>query len=110
MVRMKGWIVQTLPEIEVLHYRRIGTVKMSLLKSRFRKGIINYTLGYHPLFQLFISIYRFTGKPYIIGGLLMFSGYIWALLRKYDRPVSDDFVKFLRSEQLTRIRLKKILT
>lgn len=107
MARMKGWTVRTLTEFSVLHHRRVGTVKRNIFKSRFQKGIINYSLGYHPLFQVVISIYRFIGKPFIVGGLCMFFGYFWAMLRKYDRPVSDEFIKFLRYEQLKRIGLKK---
>ncbi len=107
MARMKGWAVRTFTEFSVLHHRRVGTVKSNFFKSRFQKGVINYSLGYHPLFQVVISIYRLIGKPYIVQGLFVFLGYFWAMLRKYDRPVSDEFIKFLRYEQLKRIGLKK---
>jgi len=107
MARMTEWTVRTFTEFSVLHHRRVGMVKSNFFKSRFKKGIINYSLGYHPLFQVVISIYRLIGKPYIVNGLFMFLGYFWAMLRKYDRPVSDEFIKFLRYEQLKRIGLKK---
>ena len=108
MARMKGWNVRTFKEFSVLHHRRVGTVKINFFKSRFQKGIINYSLGYHPLFQVAISIYRCIGKPYIIDGLLMLFGYYWGVIRNYDRAYSEKVIDYLRAEQLERIGLKFI--
>ncbi len=104
MARMHGWSVQTFPELEVLNHRQVGTATASIFKYKFKKGVLNYTLGYHPLFQTIISIYRMTDRPYFIGGLLMLMGYFWALCRRYNKSISDEFEKFLRSEQMARIR------
>ena len=64
MVRTKGWQVQTFPEYEVLHHRRVGTVGRNLYRSMFQKGQINYSLGYHPIFQIAIALYHIKSKPY----------------------------------------------
>jgi hypothetical protein len=49
-----------------------------------------------------------TKRPFVLGGLMLVSGYVWALLRRAERPVSGEFVAFIRREQM--LRLKRFLT
>jgi len=102
--RMHGWQVQSFPEIKVYHYRRTGTAKRSVLSARFSDGIKHYLIGYHPLFQVLKCIYRLQEKPFFLSGLLTLSGYIWALYRRYQKPMSEDFLEYFKSEQLTKLR------
>lgn len=104
MARMKGWQVQTFPEYLVLHHRRVGSSNQ--YRSMFKKGIVNYSLGYHPIFQIVSAIFRMKAKPYITGSMCILLGYFWAMICRHKRPISDELVKFLRSEQLQRIGLK----
>lgn len=104
MARMHGWEVESFPELEVYHYRRTGTASEGVLRARFRSGIRAYLIGYHVLFEISRGILRLLRQPPIIGSLAMLSGFGWASLKRYDRPVSDDFVRYLRSEQLARLR------
>lgn len=48
-----------------------------------------------------------TKKPYLIGGGALGLGYMWALLSRIPRPVSKEFIKFHRREQV--MKLKSIL-
>ncbi len=104
IARMKGWEIQTYPDYKVYHHRRIGTGYGSIYKSMFQKGINNYTLGYHPVFHIFHSIYFFQKYPYIIGGLLMILGYNWALLSKFELQLPRKVIDYLRSEQIQRMK------
>lgn len=104
MARMHGWEVQSFPEYRAYHYRRTGTASRNFVKSKIRMGIRDYLIGYHPLFQIFRCIFRLDEKPYVISALIWITGFLWAALMRMNRPVSDEFVKFLRSEQLKRIR------
>lgn len=104
MARMHGWKVRTITDISVLHHGRILTGNSNILGTRFKKGMTNRSLGYHPIYQMFVSIYRFGDKPYVIGGITMFFGYLWALLKRNSTQVPKDVVKFLRKEQMARIR------
>ena len=104
MVRMHGKEVKTFPEFKVLHHRRVAKGKGSIFKARFRQGIMYYLLGYHPLFQMVRCLYRLRDKPYLIGSVIMLCGYLWSGIRRYPRPVPEDVVKYLRSEQLQRLR------
>ena len=104
MARMHGWEVQTFPEIHVHHHRRTTTGAKTVFESRFRGGMTNYLLGYHPLFQLASSFYRIIEQPYFIGSICTLVGFGWSCLRRDKRTLPDDVVAFLRAEQMARIR------
>ena len=104
MARMYGWEVETFPDIVLYHHRPTGTASSNNVMALVRDGIRSYSLGYHPFFQLARCLYRIKEKPYIIAGLSYLVGYTWAFLRGYKRPVSNEFVKYLRSEQMQRLR------
>ncbi|MGH1362061.1 MAG: glycosyltransferase [Calditrichia bacterium] len=106
MARMHGWQVQSFDEYRVNHFRRTGTAGRGIIHARFRAGIKDYLIGYHPLFQLLRGTYHMLGSPFLIGGAAFLSGYFWAALRRLKRPVSDEFVSYLRTEQMARLRGK----
>ena len=105
--RMKGWKTRTFTEKQCIHHKKIGSGNSGALMSWFKHGQKDYFLGGHPLWQLFRTAYQMTKKPYVIGGLLLFSGYFWALMRGVERPVLPELMRFHREEQLQ--RLKKFL-
>ena len=47
-------------------------------------------------------------KPYVLGGLLLLSGYFYSVACRMERPVGEELLKFHRQEQLE--RLKHLLT
>jgi glycosyltransferase involved in cell wall biosynthesis len=101
--RMSGWKVETFPELRVYHHRRTGTASVNIFRGRFRDGIQDYLIGYHPIFEFLRCSRRMFQKPYVFGALALLSGYTWAAVLRRERPVSAKFVSYLRSEQLTRI-------
>lgn len=101
--RARGWGAQTFRDLPVYHYGRVTTGGRNILASRFRKGLINYHLGYHPLFQIAAGLYRMLHPPLIVGGLMMLGGYCWAGARGLKRAAPDDVVRFLRREQMGRL-------
>ena len=105
MARMKGWEVRAFHEIRVLHHRFTGAEKGSLWSICFKQGVEDYLLGYHLLFFLVKCLYRSVGRFYILGSLAMLCGYCSSWLRKGRRLVSPEFVRYLRNEQLNRLRL-----
>ncbi|MGE5410140.1 MAG: hypothetical protein ACM3MI_04200, partial [Clostridiales bacterium] len=92
----------------VLHHRRPGSATLNVLNNRFRQGIVEYSLGYHPFFQAMKCLFRMKEKPYVIGSLFRFIGFWYTMLRHVERPVSKDFIRFIRKEQIERI--KKIMS
>ena len=104
MARMHGWEVWTFPEIKVQHHRRMGTEGGSIYKARFLSGIEAYVIGYHPIFQVVKCLYRIQEQPKFIGSVLRFGGYCWSWCRRLEREVSEDFIKYLRTEQMQRLK------
>lgn len=110
--RMKGWKTRTFPEKTFIHHRKMGTGAGTLLRSRFRFGKQDYYLGGHPLWEIFRSLYHMKNEPYILGGVYLLSGYVWAFLCRAKRPISAELVAFRRKEQMQRLRalIRKFLS
>ena len=105
--RMMGWKTRSFREKAFFHHRHLGTAERSPLASSFSYGEKDYYLGGHPVWELFKVAYRTPKKPYLIGGMSLGLGYVWALVRQIDRPVSDELIRFHRREQM--LKLKTIL-
>lgn len=106
--RMKGWKTHTFTEKACIHARKMGTGNASPFLIWLRQGQKDYFLGNHPLWELFRSVYQMTRPPYIIGGGVLFLGYLWPLLKREKVCISKDLKEFIRKEQLR--RLTKLLS
>ena len=105
--RMKGWQTRTFTDKVCLHHREMGTAQHGVLVARFRNGTKDYAIGNHPVWELFRTVHQMTKRPLLVGGLVLVCGYMWAVIRQVERPVSQELVKFYRREQM--MRLKKVL-
>ena len=76
--RLHGWQTRTFTEKVCLHHRRNGHGNARCLKARFKLGVKDYSVGNHPLWELFRTIYQMKNRPYVIGGLALGSGYAWS--------------------------------
>lgn len=102
--RMKGWKTRTFTERVVMHHRDMGTAQQSAWKAKFRLGAKDYSVGNHPLWEIFRTFYQMTKPPLVLGGLALGSGYAWSLVRRAEVPVSQELVEFSRREQMQRLR------
>lgn len=107
MARMNGWQVHSFENIRLYHHKPTGLGNQNVFKARFKLGIQHYLIGYHPLFSTLRFLTRITQKPMFVSGFAYIFGFLWASFRKYERPVADDFVAYLRKEQT--IRLKEFI-
>ena len=103
--RMKGWKTQSFQEKHYFHHRHLGTGGSNRVGSLFKYGMKDYYLGGHPLWEVFRVVYRFANRPYIIGGLALMSGYLWASFKRINRPVSIELMKFHRREQMEKLKI-----
>jgi poly-beta-1,6-N-acetyl-D-glucosamine synthase len=101
--RMEGWKTRTFTEKVCLHHRQMGTALQGGLKAKFKFGAKDYSVGNHPLWELFRTCYQMTQRPFVIGGLALGSGYFWSLVRRAEIPVSPELVAFVRREQMQRL-------
>jgi biofilm PGA synthesis N-glycosyltransferase PgaC len=102
--RMMGWTTRSFREKSFFHYRSLGTAERSLLASAFSYGEKDYYLGNHPLWEICRTAYRAVKKPYLMGALALYLGYLSAFLRQIDRPVSDELMRFHRAEQMRKLK------
>ena len=102
--RMKGWKTLTFAEKYYDHQRELGTAQRGALQARFYYGEKDYSLGNHPLWELFRSFYQMARKPYILRGMALGAGYLWAFARRRKKPVSREFIVFYRREQMHRLK------
>lgn len=116
--RMKGWKTVNYPGRRFHHYRAMGTAQRSGLGAAFDYGKKDYFLGGSPLWEFFRVGYRMTKRPILWGGIALLTGYCWAAIRRVERPVSRELMRFHRQEQMkklrailgTLLRLKKVET
>ena len=64
---------------------------------------MDHSLGSYPPFELVKLARRFRAKPYVVGSLVRLSGFVWGYLSNEKRMVSDEFVRYLRSEEKARL-------
>ena len=102
--KMKGWEVKTYSDIDVLHHRPTGTAQVNALKAKILRGKEYYLLGYDPFFMLIRTLYRTIERPFVLGSILMLVGYLSLYLRRSKMMVPHEFVRYLRSEQLKKLR------
>jgi glycosyltransferase involved in cell wall biosynthesis len=102
--RMMGWTTRSFREKAFFHHRKLGTAERSVLSSTFSYGEKDYYLGGHPLWEIFRVAYQATKRPYLVGAIALYSGYLSAFLRQMKRPVSDELMRFHRKEQMLKLK------
>lgn len=104
--RMKGWQTRTFTEKVCFHHRKLGVGSGShgKLRMRFHYGRKAYSVGGHPLWECLRGVFQMRQKPFALGGLWFISGYMSAALRRADRVVSPELMRFHRAEQMSRLR------
>jgi len=102
--RMKGWKTRTFTEKMCVHHREMGTAQHGAIAARFRYGLKDYVFGNHPFWEVCRVGYQMTRRPYVIGGLALLTGYICAMSKRLNRPLSPEVVRFQRGEQMQRLR------
>jgi len=105
MARMKGWEVRSFPELKVFHHRK-STSARGILREFFQYGIMDYALGNHPLFEILKAIRRIRERPYVLATLLRMSGFAWSSCRGQPRPVSEQFIRYARREQMNLLKTR----
>ena len=92
---------------------RLGTAERGKLASSFSYGEKDYYLGGHPVWEIFRVAYRMTKRPYLMDGLALGAGYLWAFVTPGQKPpVSEELMRFHRKEQMQKLRniLRSLVT
>lgn len=102
--RMKGWETRTFTEKKFVHYKPMGHENRGVVYARFNYGRKDYLFGNLLSWELLRSLYQSTKPPFVVGGLLLFLGYCWAGLRRFERPMDKEVLHFHRKEQKEKLR------
>jgi poly-beta-1,6-N-acetyl-D-glucosamine synthase len=102
--RMKGWQTRTFLEKTCFHHRKMGTAKRSPLAIAFDGGRTDYTHGCYVVWELFRSVYQMTRPPLLLGGVCGLAGFLWAMVTRAEKVVTQDLIRFRRKEQMRRLR------
>lgn len=105
MARMKGWETRSFPEKHCLHHRKMGSAKFGPIKTRLKDGQKDYRFGSGLVWEVFRAVYQMTKRPYLIGGVVLFWGYMWSMLNNIEKPVPAALIRFRRMEQMERLRI-----
>jgi glycosyltransferase involved in cell wall biosynthesis len=101
--RIRGYEVKSFPEIRVFHHR--PTLKSEgSVRGAFRQGLMDYSLGSHPVFEVFKCLKRVFVRPLLLYSFARLGGFVWSCMIREDRIVSKEFVDALRTEQIQRVK------
>lgn len=101
--RMQGWTTRSYREKSFFHHRMLGTAEKGPLRASYLYGEKDYRMGWHPLWQLFRVVYRIRHSP--LEGLAIGLGYSMAFLKRTERPISRELIRFHRREQIAKLKV-----
>jgi glycosyltransferase involved in cell wall biosynthesis len=102
--RLRGWQTRSFCDKLFYHHRPMGATEANTWKARFDYGRKDYFLGNHPFWQVFRVSFQMMKRPYVVGGLLLLSGYFYSFASRMQRPVAPELLRFHRREQLERLK------
>ena len=99
--RMLGWVACSWddPETRFVHLRPMGASHKGILTGCYRHGAGQYLMGTGPLYITASSLYRMARRPWVVGGLVTWWGYMASLLTGKPRYDDPEFRRFLRRYQ-----------
>ncbi len=102
--RMKGWKTRSFRDKFFLHHRSLGTAERNRLSALYSYGEKDYYLGGGLVWECCRVLYRMAKRPLVLGGLALGAGFVSAALRRIDRPVSAELMRFHRAEQVKKLK------
>jgi len=97
--QMKNWSTRCYFDVVVAHYKIGGIRRTGLTKGKFLQGRFQYRFGYTFFYTLLKSFYHLTSRPFIISGVGLITGYIYAVIKKDQRYYDKEMIAFLRKRQ-----------
>jgi len=104
MVRSKGFTVKGLQEFPVYHHKPILSGE-GVLRGAFKQGLMDYSIGSHPVFEVVKCAIRVTARPYVLYALWRLSGYFLSYIKRAKREASQEFIRAIQKEQKAKLRV-----
>lgn len=99
---MRGWATRNFPEVRLVQLRATGAAD-GRWGDLVKNGKANYISGYHPLFMLAKCVSRLRRRPYVIGSIALFCGFVSGYLKGTPRVNDSELIAYLRRQQLGRL-------
>lgn len=99
LARMNGWKVIAYDDcdaVRFLHLRAMGSSQKSIWTGRQRHGAGQAFMGTSWWYMAVSAVFRMLKPPYLLGGLLMYWGYLKSRLSGQPRFEHPGFRRFLR--------------
>jgi glycosyltransferase involved in cell wall biosynthesis len=108
--RQTGWRTRSFADadLRILHHRLMGSSDRNVYVGRIRWGRGQWYMGSNPLYVLGSALFRMRERPFVVGGLLLFWGYVSGWLKGLPRYDAPEFRREMRAWQ--RARLLRALT
>jgi len=101
--RFLNWKVKVIPDLKAIHLRKTNS-EISFTKAGFKNGKMLYKIRARFIVMMTNAVKRLFWKPYLIQGLALFYGFMYALVTREKKIVDVKLGKYIRS-----YRYKKIL-
>ena len=105
---MLGWTTRRIPSLGMLHLKPTGAAD-GTWKDAFKNGRGSYIAGYHPLFLVARSLRKLSSGRSLIPALGLSAGYFTSYISQVSRVPDAQLVRYLRRQQLNRLRGKPSL-
>jgi biofilm PGA synthesis N-glycosyltransferase PgaC len=101
--QMRGWRIKAFRDLPVFHHRPTGGAERRY-RNIIREGRMDYSVGSYPPFEILKLVRRFPIKPYVLGSFVRMYGFLLGYWHREERPVSQEFIRFIRIEQKNVLR------
>ncbi|MHB8841320.1 MAG: glycosyltransferase family 2 protein [Candidatus Aquicultor sp.] len=98
-----GWETANFDDIQIIHLKPMTLGAGNILKGKYVQGKVSYLIGYPFDFMVIRSIKLMAEFPFLIGGILAFTGYLSGLFSRERIVLEEDLVNYLRKKQRARI-------
>ncbi|MDZ4773593.1 MAG: glycosyltransferase [Planctomycetota bacterium] len=107
--RMLGWKAASFDDSELrfTHLRPMGSSQTSLWRGRLRHGSGQWFMGTGFAYVTASALFRMAHRPFIVGGVGIWTGWMRACLRNEPRYGDGEFRSFLQRYQRSGLLLGK---
>ncbi len=99
--RQLGWTAVSWDESDLrfIHLRLMGSSQDSIYVGRMRHGFGQHFMGTGVIYMAATSVYRMLHRPFILGGLAMFWGYLRSHFKNLPQLEDGELRRFIRAFQ-----------
>jgi glycosyltransferase involved in cell wall biosynthesis len=99
--RQMGWVARSWdePKLRFIHLRLMGSSQHGIYTGRQRHGFGQFFMGTGPIYMLASSVFRMLERPYVLGGIAMYWGYLKCYFNNSPRLEDKELTSFIRRFQ-----------